>query len=641
MSSRVAPNNPFVEFAKPEIEQSIPERFEKIVCAYPDRVAIKTKTDVWTYDTLNNVANKVAEWILNETPNGNEPIGILMERGAPVLIAVLAALKAGKIYLPLDPSYPVERLQWILRDAEPQLIITNGANMSLCRELVTDKIPIADIDDISTSGRARNPGVVITPDAFAYILYTSGSTGQPKGVVDNHRNVLHGTLRFTNGLHISAEDRLSLTHSCGSSASVRRIFPALLNGASLYPLDLSQEGMEGLLGLLVRERITYFSTGRIRDFVRSFDTRHRFDALRLVSFGGEIVHKTDVDLYRKIFPPHCLVGIWMSTTETGNITQYFIGSESQIAGDIAPIGYPVADVKVLLLDEERRPVNLGDVGEIAVRSRYLSPGYWRRPDLTKTRFFSDPGGGEERLYFTGDLARMDLEGCLYHLGRKDDQVKIRGYRVETVETEVALLKVSGIRKAFVTARERPRGAKQLVAYVVPQHGHAPTVTALRKALAINLPPHMIPSTFVMVDALPLTPTGKVDRNALPAPSKARPLLDVPYVEPRTPVERDLAQLWCEILSLDRVGINDSFFELGGDSLSAVQLISAGIKKFQTELPLQKLFQSPTIAQMAAILVADRGKKLRDDELGRIMTELESLTDEDAQRFLLREIQFVK
>jgi amino acid adenylation domain-containing protein len=634
MKSRVAPINPFVEFEKQEIEQSIPERFEKVVRANPDRVAIKAKTDVWTYDALNRTANIVAEWILNETPNGNEPIGILMERGAPVLIAVLAVLKAGKIYLPLDPSYPVERLQWIVRDAEPQLMVTNGANMSLCRDLVTDRIPIANIDDISTSGEARNPGVVITPDAFAHILYTSGSTGQPKGVVDNHRNILHGTLRFTNGLHISAEDRLSLTHSCSSSASVRRIFPALLNGASLYPLDLREEGMEGLLGLLVRERITYFSTGRIRDFVRAFDTRHRFDALRLVSFGGEIVHKTDVELYRKIFPPHCLVGIWMSTTETGNITQYFIDSESQIEGDIAPIGYPVADVEVLLLDEERRPVNQGDIGEITVRSRYLSPGYWRRPDLTKARFFLGPGGGEERIYFTGDLARMDFEGCLYHLGRKDDQVKIRGYRVETAEIEAALLKVPGVRKAFVTARERLRGAKQLVAYVVPQRGYTPTVTALRKALAINLPLHMIPSTFVMLDDLPLTSTGKVDRNALLPPSNARPALDVPCVEPRTPVERDLARLWCEVLSLDRVGINDSFFELGGDSLSAVRLISAVIKKFQTELPLQILFQSPTIAQMAAIMVTDRAKKLSEVELARIMAELESLTDEDAQRFFI-------
>jgi len=231
MNARVTPTNPYVEFEKQEVEQSIAQRFEKIVKAYPDRVAIKTKTEAWTYESLNGAANRVAERILNEAPNGNEPVGILMERGAAVLIAVLAALKAGKIYFPLDPSYPAERLQFILQDAEPELILTNDKNWSSCRIIADGRCPIANVDEIGTNAGARNPHLIILPDAFAYILYTSGSTGQPKGVLENHRNVLHGTLRFTNGLHISPGDKLTLTHSCSSSASVRRIFPALLNGA--------------------------------------------------------------------------------------------------------------------------------------------------------------------------------------------------------------------------------------------------------------------------------------------------------------------------------------------------------------------------------------------------------------------------
>jgi amino acid adenylation domain-containing protein len=635
MIFRVSPSNEFVPFDPQEVEQSIPQRFEKIVNRYPDRVAIKTKTALWTYASLNSAANQIAERILDQFPDGNEPVGILMERGATALISVLGVLKSGKIYLPLDPSYPLERLQFMLRETEPQLLLTDRKNLPWSRALTADRIPIANVDESHQSSSPRNPGLAIAPDAFAYILYTSGSTGQPKGVVDSHRNVLHGTLRFTNGLHINANDRLTLTHSCSSSASVRRIFPALLNGASLYPVDMKEDGMEGLLDVLVREHITYFSTGRIRDFVRAFKKGQPLDELRLVSFGGEIVHKADVDLYRKIFPRHCLIGVWMSTTETGNITQYFIDADSEIQGDIAPIGYPVAGVEVLLLDDEKRPVKPGEAGEIVVKSRYLSPGYWRRPDLTKTRFSPDPGGGEERMYFTGDVGRSDLQGCLYHLGRKDDQVKIRGYRVETAETEAALLRVPGIRKAFVTGRERVPGDKQLVGYVVPEKHTIPTVTALRKALATDLPDYMIPSAFVVLDELPLTPTGKVDRNALPPTSNARPSLAAPYVAPRTLVQKKLAKLWCEVLSLDRVGVSDNFFELGGHSLLAVRLTSAIVKTFQIELPLRTLFQSPTVAGIEAVLATHGRKKLSEDDLARLVTALESLTDEEAHRVLSR------
>jgi amino acid adenylation domain-containing protein len=632
MNSLVNPGNAFVEFAIQETEQSIPQRFEKIVRAYPDRVAVKTKNDIWTYESINSAANRITEEILNRVGTGNEPVAMLIERGASVLVAVLAVLKAGKIYVPLEPSYPLERLRFILHDAQPQLILTSGNNSALCQALSGEEIPIVSIDELSMSTGGRSPGVTIGPDALAYILYTSGSTGQPKGVVDNHRNVLHGTLRFTNGLHICAEDRFTFTHSCSSSASVRRIFPALLNGASLHPLDITKAGMTGLVDLLERERITYFSTGRIRDFVRTLSAHHRFDELRLVSFGGEVVYKTDVDLYRKIFPPRCLIGIWMSTTETGNITQYFISSETQLVDDIAPIGYPVEGIEVVLLDDEHRAVSQGDVGEITVRSRYLSPGYWRQPDLTKASF-EDVDASGERIYFTGDLGRMDPQGCLYHLGRKDDRAKIRGYRVESAETEAALLKLPGVRKAFVTARERQTGDKQLVGYVVPEDNSSLTVTTLRKALATSLPDYMIPSVFVILNELPLTPTGKVDRKALPAPSKARPALDTFYVAPRTPLEEDLVRLWDEILSLDHIGINDSFFELGGDSLSAVRLISAILRKFQTRLPVRVLFQSPTVAEMAVVLTTNVGNTLSEDELARMVTELESLTDEDAQHLL--------
>src|ERR1051325_8984754 len=290
------PSGRFEEFTKEEVEQSVPERFEKIVERYPDGLAIKESGQTVTYAELNQRANRLAHAILDRCGEGNIPVAILMEHGTSILIAIVAALKAGKIYVPLDPSYPVERLHYMLLDSQAVLIVAHRGTLSLARQIRSEDVAVIDVDEIGADSRQGNVSVKITPGAFASIFYTSGSTGQPKGVVDNHRNLLHGTLRFTNGLHICAEDRLSFTHSSSSSASLRRIFPALLNGASLFPLDVRRQGISALVDLVVGESITLFSTGRIREFVRSFSQHQSFPAVRLVSLGGEIVYRRDVEL---------------------------------------------------------------------------------------------------------------------------------------------------------------------------------------------------------------------------------------------------------------------------------------------------------------------------------------------------------
>jgi amino acid adenylation domain-containing protein len=627
------PSGTFVEFAKEEVKQSIPERFEKMVLKFPNRIAIKTKDQGLTYDELNKSANRTAHEILNDCGRGNRPVAILMEHGIDVLAAILAVLKAGKIYVSLDPTWPVERLRYMLRDAQAELILAQDRTLALAREIGGQKFPVGNADAIDNDSAECNLNLALSPDTLAYIIYTSGSTGQPKGVVDNHRNVLHGTLRFTNGLHISPEDRISFTHSCSSSASIRRIFPAFLNGASLFPFDVKRSGVQDLMDLLSDEAITIFSTGRIRDFVRNLDRRHAFPHLRLVSLGGEIVYRRDIELYRKIFPPSCLIGIWMSITETGNITQFFIDGETRINSDIAPVGYPADDMEILLLDDTHYRAKDGELGEITIRSRYLSPGYWRRPDLTKEKFQADPEGGEARIYFTGDLGRRGPDGCLFHMGRKDDQVKISGYRIEVAEIEAALLNLNHFRKAFVTLRDRGLPEKSLIAYLVPERWPAPTTSFLRKALAAILPSHMIPSVFVMLESLPLTPTRKVDRAALPDPGTERPSLDTPYIAPRTAVEQQLASVWAEVLGLDQVGIHDSFFDLGGHSLAAMRVVSQVLKVFQLKVLLQSVFRSPTIAEMAGVIMEHQGKQLGEEDLERVLSELEALSDEEVQRLL--------
>jgi len=630
------PTGRFVEFKKEEIEQSIPNRFEEMVSKYPDRLAVMTSNHALTYDALNKAANRVAHGILAHRGEGNEPIVLLFQHDAPVITAILGVLKAGKIYVPLDPSYPIARLRYMLEDSQAALIFTDNRYLSLARELSKDALQVINLDEIDSNLSDKNLGLSTSPSAFTYILYTSGSTGQPKGVVENHRNVLQGVIRVTNGLHICADDRVSLTHSSSASASVRRIFPALLNGASLHLLDVKREGMRCLMNFLIEGEITIFSMGRIRDFVRTLSGEQRFPKLRLVSFGGDLVYKSDVDLCRRHFPPDCLVGIWMSTTETGSITQYFIDKETQIETDIVPIGYVAEGIEVILLDDEGNEVGVNQAGEIAVKSRYLSPGYWQRPDLTRAAFIPDPKGGDTRIYLTGDLGRMMPDGCLVHLGRKDNQVKIRGYKVETAETEAALLSLDNIKSAHVTAQQERPGIKRLVAYLVPCKRPAPTVSTLRRKLAETLPDYMLPSVFVVLDAFPLTPTGKVERKELPAPHGSRPELDNPYVAPRTSIEEKLTKIWAEVLAIQQVGIHDSFLDLGGHSLLATQVISRVINTFNVELPIRFLFGSPSVADMAMVITENMAKKAGDKELARMLAELESLSDEEAQRRLAEE-----
>jgi len=536
-------------------------------------------------------------------------------------------LKAGKICAVLDPSYPKARASYILEDSQAKLIVTNGKNLPLARNFARQGHQLINIDAIDSNLSAENLGLSIRPNAPAFILYTSGSTGQPKGVIHSHRNVIHNAMRYANGCRIGAEDRVTLFASLGTGQATPTAFSALLSGATLYPYNIREEGVAGLSNWLNTEEITvYISAPTLfRQFVGTLTGDEEFPKLRMVRLGAEQVQKRDVELYRKHFSAHCTFAIFLSATEAGNLCQYFIDQESEIASDIVPVGYVVDGVEILLLDDAGKEVEFNEIGEIAVKSRYLSPGYWRRPDLTQAAFLPDPKGGDERIYHTGDLGRRRPDGCLEHLGRKDFQVKIRGFRIELEEIEALLGKYPAIQEAIIEVREEECKDNRLIAYIVPAQGGAPTVSELCNYLKEKLPDYMVPSAFAFLDSLPLTPAGKVDRRALPEPGNARPGLDAAYVPPRTPLEEEVAKIWAEVLSLDRVGIHDNFFELGGHSLLGVNLIAQIQRDLHVNLPLRFLLESPTIAQLAARIKAtqDEGLHVQEEKENYFLVKLES------------------
>jgi amino acid adenylation domain-containing protein len=618
----------FVPFEDSGIEQSISARFEQLVARYPDRPAVVSKQQQFTYAELNQVANRIARAILAHLGKGEEPVALLFDHGAFNIAAILGILKAGKIYVSLDPAIPQARTREMLEDSQAKLLLTDAKRFGQARELTQGGQEILNCDELNPNIASENLDLPIGPEACALILYTSGSTGRPKGVLHNHRNILVETRNRTNALRICPEDRLALWHSCSFANSIRNLYGALLNGATVFPYDLAAEGFAPLAEWLDTYRITIVHTlaTTFRAFIAALTPEATFPALRILQLGGEPIISEDVKHFQRRFSPHCVLVHVIGPTETFAIRRHFITHEWRSGEPKIPVGYAVRDKEVLLLDEMGRQVGPDQIGEIAVRSKYLALGYWRRPDLTEAVFLADPRGGDERLYLTGDLGIMRPDGCLIHMGRKDLQVKIRGHRVEVADIEGALLKLDSVKAAIVHAQPEDRGEQRLVAYVEPSAGRTPTVSELRRALAQALPDYMIPSAFVFLDALPLLPNGKIDRRALPTPGKIRPALETPYAAPRTPMESDLVRIWAEVLDLEEVGIHDDFLELGGHSLLATQILTRVIETFQVELPIQALLEKPTVAEMAKVIVLHQAAQADPATMERILAEVESLSN---------------
>lgn len=601
-SDPVSPTQPFAAFPETAVAQSIPARFEDQVHQRPDQLAVHTPQYQWTYEEVNRRANQIAHTLLSRRFPADTRVALLCAHDAPMVAAILGVLKAGHAYVPLDPSFPPARLETIVADAGAQAVLAESTYLPLAHKLGEAAGQVFNMDEAFAQANTRNPQQV-SPDALAYVLYTSGTTGVPKGVMQSHRHVLHHIRVYTNNLHLQAGDRLTLLASYGFDAAVMDLFGALLNGATLYPFNLREAEFTTLSAWIKQHAITvYHSAPTVyRYWIDALQEGPTLPALRLIVLGGEVATRADFEAYQQYFGPNCLFVNGLGPTESTVSLQFVADHTTKIIGQTVPVGFPVEHTEITLLSQDGKEAEV--YGEIAIRSPYVAIGYWHQPELTQKAFDPPMEAGNARLYRTGDMGRRRYDGSLEFMGRKDTQVKIRGYRIELGEIEAVLRRQPAVREAVVLIRDEDVEDGQLVAYVSIEAGHSFDQAGLRESLQKLLPGYMVPSVFVGVEAFLLTPNGKIDRKALPAPEAADRTHGASYVAPRTVLEELLAEVWQEVLKIDRIGIHDNFFELGGHSLSAIRVIASLRDKLDLDIPLRSIFEYPVIAQLTLDIVA--------------------------------------
>ncbi len=581
--------------------------FERWAASQPGRLAVRTPQAGVSYGELNRRANFVSHSLARQTTH-NASAATLLGSDLNQLTAFMGTLKIGRRFVPIDPRFPTERAKFVLDDAQAVVLMTDAAHLQQAEQLCTPATTVMNLDDLSVRS-SENPVESFPLETHTWIVYTSGTTGAPKGVLQNHRNLLFYLRTYIAGFQMSPDDRLTTLFPFHVNGGLHDILLALVTGGALCPWDAKELGFSGLSQWLASERSTILSAvpTAFRQFVTTLADHDRFPTLRLIRLWGEPSFRRDFEAFQRHAPDDGVLVNRIGASETGPVSWQFFRKDTKFEGNNLPVGQRTEGHEVMLIDEQGRHVPAGEVGEIVVRSRFLSPGYWRREDHTRAVFSDDSEAPGARRYHTGDLARQLPDGCLVPMGRKDSQVKVRGYRVETDEVAQALAAIAGVDDALVVLRRDQDEEPRLVGYFVARPAAAPTVSAIRRLLAARLPEYMIPSSFVRLDAFPLAPNGKVAKRALPEPGRQRPALDIPYAPAVTAEQQWLVGVWQEVLRLDEIGIDDPFLDLGGDSLRAAQVIARVIEKSGQRVPLRALFESATVAALARVIASVEAK----------------------------------
>ena len=581
-------------------DDSVPRLFEAQVDRTPSATAVACGREEISFGALNARANQLARYLRGRGVGAEVPVGVCAERSIDMVVALLGILKAGGAYVPLDPNDPPERVGFMLADATVRLVVTETR--------AAERLPVADRVERFCLDRERealarestaNLESGATAGNLAYVMYTSGSTGTPKAVTIVHRGIVR-LVKEASYVSLSADDVVLQAAPITFDASTFEIWGALLNGARLALAPVEKPSLAELSDTLERHQVTiaWFTSALFSQMVD-----HELGGLRRVRqvlAGGDVLSLGHVRKFLQASGTSTLINGYGPTENTTFTCCYPMTATTQI-GLSVPIGRPISNTQVYVLDAHLNPQPIGVPGELYIGGDGLARGYWNRSELTAAKFIASPFSDEAsaRLYKTGDRVRYQSDGNLEFLGRVDHQVKIRGFRVELEEIEAVLVRHAAVREAVVVAHEDAPGDKRLVAYV--SVCEALEGSALRRYLGQHLPEYMVPANFVVLDALPKTSAGKVDRRRLPAPNPERDTRHGPSAVPRNQVEERLVDLWCDVLRKDRIGIHDNFFELGGHSLLATQVISRIRAVYGKELPLRALFEAPTVAGLAARL----------------------------------------
>ncbi|PTT24776.1 non-ribosomal peptide synthase/polyketide synthase [Pseudomonas sp. HMWF021] len=577
------------------LDQTIHGLFEAQVQRSPQAPAVVAGEQPLSYAELNTRANQLARHLRGLGVGPDARVAICVERGLDMLVGLLAILKAGGGYVPLDPAYPLERLAYMLEDSAPLAVLVQGTTRSLLGDVC---VPVIDLDQPHWQALPTDNLAIaeLAPQNTAYVIYTSGSTGQPKGVINEHSGVVNRLLWMQDAYQLSSADTVLQKTPFSFDVSVWEFFWPLMTGARLVMArPEGHKDPQYLSEVIEREHITtlHFVPSMLDVFLAHADTT-RCSSLRQVMCSGEALPGSVVRRFKQQLPSSQLHNLYGPTEAAVDVTAWNCAGPLESTPDNTPIGKPIANTRMYILDAQQQPVPHGVVGELYIGGVQVARGYLNRPELNAERFLNDPFQNNGRMYRTGDVARYLPDGNIEYLGRNDDQVKIRGLRIELGEIQARLTQIDGIQEAAVLAREDVPGDKRLVAY----HTGAPLdIETLRSHLLENLPDYMVPAVFVHLEALPLSPNGKLDRKALPAPDLAA-LSVREYEAPVGEVEIVLAQLWAELLKVERVGRHDHFFELGGHSLLAVNLV-AKMRRAGLSADIRVLFNQPTLAALAA------------------------------------------
>lgn len=587
-------------------DSSMDALFEEVVAQYREQTAIQAAGEAWSYGRLHARAGAIAGALLAAGVKPGDPVGLCSERCPDMVAAMLAILRCGAAFVPFDPSYPQERLEYMLKDTQVQVLLTQKQLAAAlpghgARTLYLEEVA----DDQATNAPPKG-----TAESAAYIMYTSGSTGQPKGVVVPHRAVVR-LVRNQNFLPFGPELTFLQLSNISFDASTLELWGALLNGAKLVLQPQQKPTLQEIIGTIRQHQVTtvWFTTGLFNLLVD--EHLEELHGLKHILTGGDVLSVPHVKRALRKLGPGVLINGYGPTENTTFTCCHAINDEQALHNRV-PIGKPLCNTTVHILDEHLQPVAVGVKGELYAGGAGVALGYWRQPELTTAQFVPDPFSTTPgaKLYRTGDLACWLPDGTIDFLGRADGQVKVRGFRVELGEIESAISTLGGLKDRVVVARNDLPGEKQLVAYLVPvdprrlaedMEAQEALIRKLREHLRQTLPDHMVPTAYVILPELPLTANGKVDKRALPVPEHRAQVIEVKHVKPRNAKEEVLAKLWSESLNLPMVGVHDNFFDLGGHSLIGIQLLARVEEQFGKRLPLNSLFQAPTVSAFAKLV----------------------------------------